>query len=98
MSLSPFDSFQSRFVTYLLNFPRILDPGLTFVSIQDVCYLTLLSDCNATRLISSTRLRHKMENLTKLKDESLDKTKNFYIAKFILEWYSHIPAIRRPTG
>ena len=23
MSLSPFDSFQSRFVTYLLNFPRI---------------------------------------------------------------------------
>ena len=24
MSLSPFDSFQSRFVTYLLNFPRIL--------------------------------------------------------------------------
>ena len=25
MSLSPFDSFQSRFVTYLLNFPRISD-------------------------------------------------------------------------
>jgi len=24
MSLSPFDSFQSRFVTCLLNFPRIL--------------------------------------------------------------------------
>jgi len=24
MSLSPFDSFQSRFVTYLLNFPRTL--------------------------------------------------------------------------
>jgi len=23
VSLSPFDSFQSRFVTYLLNFPRI---------------------------------------------------------------------------
>ena len=23
MSLSPFNSFQSRFVTYLLNFPRI---------------------------------------------------------------------------
>jgi len=23
MSLSPFDSFHSRFVTYLLNFPRI---------------------------------------------------------------------------
>ena len=28
MSLSPFDSFQSRFVTYLLNFPR------TFVAVQ----------------------------------------------------------------
>ena len=25
MSLSPFDSFQSRFVTYLLNFPRTLN-------------------------------------------------------------------------
>jgi len=24
MSLSPFDSFQSRFVTYLLNHPRTL--------------------------------------------------------------------------
>ena len=24
MSLSPFDSFQSRFVTYILNFPRII--------------------------------------------------------------------------
>ena len=24
MSLPPFDSFQSRFVTYLLNFPRTL--------------------------------------------------------------------------
>ena len=24
MSLSPFDSFQSRFVTYLLNFPRTI--------------------------------------------------------------------------
>jgi len=23
MSLSPFDSFQSRFVTYLLNFPSM---------------------------------------------------------------------------
>ena len=26
MSISPFDSFQSRFVTYLLNFPRITIP------------------------------------------------------------------------
>jgi len=25
MSLSPFDSFQSRFVTYLLNFPRMFN-------------------------------------------------------------------------
>jgi len=25
MSLSPLDSFQSRFVTYLLNFPRKLN-------------------------------------------------------------------------
>jgi len=27
MSLSPFDSFQSRFVTYLLNFPRTSHAG-----------------------------------------------------------------------
>ena len=27
MSLSPFDSFQSRFVTYLLNFPRTYSNG-----------------------------------------------------------------------
>ena len=28
MSLSPFNSFQSRFVTYLLNYPRIIMPSL----------------------------------------------------------------------
>jgi len=62
----------------------ISDPGLTVVSIQDVYYLNLLSDFSSTRLISSTRLRHRMENLTKLKDESLDKTNIFYKTKFIL--------------
>jgi hypothetical protein len=30
MSLSPFDSFQSRFVTYLLNCPRIFILCLLF--------------------------------------------------------------------
>ena len=30
MSLSPFDSFQSRFLTYLLNFPRTQFCGLHF--------------------------------------------------------------------
>jgi len=30
MSLSPFDSFQSRFVTYLLNFPRIIQLRSTY--------------------------------------------------------------------
>jgi len=29
MSLSPFDSFQSRFVTYLLNRPRIIKVKIT---------------------------------------------------------------------
>jgi len=28
MSLSPFDSFQSRFVTYILNRPRIIKSPL----------------------------------------------------------------------
>jgi hypothetical protein len=63
----------------------ISDPGLIPVSFQDVYYLNLLSDFNATRLISSTRLRHRMENLTKFKDESLDKTKILYITEFILQ-------------
>jgi len=62
----------------------ISDPGLTVVSIQDVYYSNLLSDFSNTRLISSTKLRHTMENLTKLKDESLDKTNIFYITKFTL--------------
>jgi len=55
----------------------ISDPGLTVVSIQDVYYLNLLSDFSNTSQISSTRLLHRMENLTKLKDESLDKTQIF---------------------
>jgi hypothetical protein len=61
----------------------ISDPGLTVVSIQDVYYLNLISNFNATRLIYSTRLRHRMENLTKLTEESLDKTKILYITKFV---------------
>ena len=60
------------------------DPGLTVVMIQDVYYMNL-SDFNSTRLISSTRLRHRLENLTKLKDESFDKTKILYITKFIIQ-------------
>lgn len=63
----------------------ISDTGLTVVNIQDVYYLNLLSDFNNTRLTSSMRLRHRMENLTKLKDEILDKTKFFYVNKFILQ-------------
>lgn len=62
----------------------ISDLGLTVVSIQDVYYFNLMSGFNATRLISSTRLRHRMENLTKVKEESLAKTKSLYITKFIL--------------
>ena len=53
MSLSPFDSFQSRFVTYLLNFPRIL-----FIAILlrtgplplKIIVLTLLVDIFSTYL------------------------------------------------
>jgi hypothetical protein len=63
----------------------ISDPGLTVVSIQDVYYFNLMSDFNATRLISSTRLRHRMENLRKLKEENLEKTNILHITKFILQ-------------
>jgi hypothetical protein len=37
MSLSPFDSFQSRFVTYLLNCPRTR-PGWNLERIIKICY------------------------------------------------------------
>jgi len=30
MSLSPFDSFQTRFVTYLLNFPRSFETNYSY--------------------------------------------------------------------
>ena len=40
MPLSPFDTFQSRFVTYLLNFPRITEScvGNTYVIWQGIDY------------------------------------------------------------
>ena len=37
MSLSPFDSFQSRFVTYLLNFPRMKTGSWTTYNIMTMC-------------------------------------------------------------
>ena len=36
MSLSPFDSFQSRFVTYLLNFPRIIATSVLNTVLKNV--------------------------------------------------------------
>jgi len=43
MSLSPFDSFQSRFVTYLLNFPRITEIFCVqekYIILSIVCWAT----------------------------------------------------------
>ena len=37
MSLSPFDSFQTRFVTYLLNFPR-----RTTTVLYSMCFLSVI--------------------------------------------------------
>ena len=44
MSLSPFDSFQSRFVTYLLNRPRILCElyADTYSDVTDDCESEIL--------------------------------------------------------
>ena len=46
MSLSPFDSFQSRFVTYLLNFPRTLIKVSKIITsnthVMHVSFLTIL--------------------------------------------------------
>ena len=47
MSLYPFDSFQLRFVTYLLNFPRILLTGMInknhkkVIIVKDKCHNTV---------------------------------------------------------
>ena len=46
MSLSPFDSFQSRFVTYLLNFPRICT---IFKAVYSVVYHFQCLDCEWTQ-------------------------------------------------
>jgi len=43
MSLSPFDSFQSRFVTYLLNFPRTTILPTIYTLIKQVASLLLES-------------------------------------------------------
>jgi hypothetical protein len=40
MSLSPFVSFQSRFVTYLLNFPRMSFGNARFFSPECLSYFT----------------------------------------------------------
>ena len=57
MSLSPFDSFQSRFVTYLLNFPRIRKFKAVF---QNHCAGTV-SDCDgyAERNVLERRLNEE---------------------------------------
>ena len=39
MLLSPFDSFQSRFVTYLLNFPRKFEMVVYDRLVGNVVYL-----------------------------------------------------------
>ena len=41
MSLSPFDSFQSRFVTYLLNFPHIYQSTQRDISEEMKLYYNL---------------------------------------------------------
>ena len=50
MSLSPFDTFQSRFVTYLLNFPRtsserayFWDPKM-FTIVKECIHMVLYTD------------------------------------------------------
>jgi len=59
MSLSPFDSFQSRFVTYLLNFPHTNTPvhlKITFTAIINtlIYYCQFQLDLQPTAQISNT--------------------------------------------
>ena len=58
MSLSPFDSFQSRFVTYLLNFSRISISILKiFLKIRRRAYHSL----SVTHLEQSSKQRKRVE-------------------------------------
>ena len=43
MSLSPFDSFQSQFVTYFLNFPRIYVYQSLVCSLHFLCMIPVIS-------------------------------------------------------
>jgi len=59
MSLSPFDSFQSRFVTYLLNFPRTC-AGINskyFRKIQQLRYYKKSTSCVEETALSDSILR-----------------------------------------
>jgi len=51
MSLSPFDSFQSRFVTYLLNFPRNIEYNRPLLT---SCMLSPLSISTALNIDSTS--------------------------------------------
>ena len=57
MSLSPFLNFKSRFVTYLLTFPRNLNSGCLFYF-----YLCYSTEKEVTQLIGGA-LRHQKASL-----------------------------------
>ena len=57
MSLSPFDSFQSRFVTYLLNFPRItVFEQLTVLAHRCLKRVVYVNICTAYKKEGQTEL------------------------------------------
>ena len=64
MSLSPFNSFQSRFVTYLLNFPRTKHVLTSITSLGRV----LLENIRVTNLVLKvtalylTEVKHHVHN------------------------------------
>ena len=55
MSLSPFDSFQSRFVTYLLNFTRTCMDDSEYLLDEDKEYECLLNDDDEALMQRSKR-------------------------------------------
>jgi len=69
MSLSPFDSFQSRFVTYLLNFPRNLDTKIRTYCVQKSTFQKWTGKkCFALKLYSDA-------------DETASKQPSFIVCK-----------------
>jgi len=86
MSLSPFDSFQSRFVTYLLNCPRKLSTAFninSFLKFQTKFYNEVLFVRRRDLLLFPT-LNWNESFCLRFKQNKLQFTTKNYVSVFVL--------------